>query len=367
MANAGDIVTESEENAFEQRMMQILNNGVISLGISIGSASGLFETMAELDEPRSSSEIAEAACLKERYVREWLGAMVTSNIVEVDPDRNTYFLPLHRAKSLSRKKGDGSVATFSDGVPLLTGVFQDILDCMKKDGPKGVSYSRYPTYTKYSDEMASLKLQKLPQGYLFTSEEVQSKLVPGAVACDVGCGSGIPVCTLAQLYPACKFYGVDLSEKAITAAQNRALEMKLTNVTFIQCDASSMAEDWIEKFDIVVTMAVVHDLPRPDLVHHEIMRILKDDGIYIMEDIDCHSNHSDNIGNPRAALYYTWSMFRCMATSLYFDNSFGLGAMWGKERAIEFLEKMGLECFSSYSLDNVSRIVYLSKKKMLAD
>ncbi|XP_077866021.1 S-adenosylmethionine-dependent methyltransferase Rv2258c-like [Saccoglossus kowalevskii] len=127
----------SEEKEFEQRMMKILNDGVIALGISIGSASGLFETMAEFNGPRSSSEIADAAGLKERYVREWLGAMVTSDIVEVDPKKHTYFLPPYRAKSLSRNRGNGCVATVSDGVPLLAGVFQDILNCMKKDGPAG--------------------------------------------------------------------------------------------------------------------------------------------------------------------------------------------------------------------------------------
>ncbi|XP_006813469.1 S-adenosylmethionine-dependent methyltransferase Rv2258c-like, partial [Saccoglossus kowalevskii] len=216
---------------------------------------------------------------------------------------------------------------------------------------------------KHSDEMASLKLQEMPKAYLFTSEEVKAKLVPGTVVCDVGCGSGMPMCTVAQLYPACQFYGVDLSEKTIAAARTRALEMKLSNVTFLQCDASKMADNWKSKFDIVFAIDVVHDLPRPDLVHNEIMRIMKDDGIYIIEEPDGHSNHADNIGMHHAAWRYTWSMFRCLATSLYFDNSFGLGAMWGKERVMEFLEQMGFECVSSYTLDKIRRIVYLCRKK----
>nr|XP_006825757.1 PREDICTED: uncharacterized protein LOC100377808 [Saccoglossus kowalevskii] len=215
--------------------------------------------------------------------------------------------------------------------------------------------------------MASLKVQKLPKGYLFSSEIIQAKLVAEAVVCEIGCGSGMHTCTLAQLYPACEFYGIDISEKTIAAAQTRALEMKLSNVTFLQCDASNMADEWKSKFDIVFTMDVVHDLPRPDLVHYEIIRIMKDDGIYIMEDPDYHSNHADNIGIPLAALNYTWSLFRCLATSLYFDNSFGLGVMWGRERVLEFLEKTGLECFSSYSLDKTENIIYLSRKKMSGD
>lgn len=60
---------------------------------SVGHRTGLFDTMREL-APSTSAEIAARAGLNERYVREWLGAMVTARVAEVDPASNRFWLPL---------------------------------------------------------------------------------------------------------------------------------------------------------------------------------------------------------------------------------------------------------------------------------
>jgi len=65
---------------FASKMLQFLNGGMLSLMISIGYKTRLFDTMAEL-EPSTSQEIAQKTKLNERYVREWLGAMVTGKII----------------------------------------------------------------------------------------------------------------------------------------------------------------------------------------------------------------------------------------------------------------------------------------------
>ena len=45
----------------------------------------------------AAADVAIAAGLSERYVREWLGAMVTAGVVEHDPVAGTYRLPAERA------------------------------------------------------------------------------------------------------------------------------------------------------------------------------------------------------------------------------------------------------------------------------
>jgi hypothetical protein len=52
--------------------------------ISIGYKTDLFDIIAQL-KPSTIQEISQAAKLNERYIREWLGAMVTGNIIEYDP------------------------------------------------------------------------------------------------------------------------------------------------------------------------------------------------------------------------------------------------------------------------------------------
>ena len=83
---------QDRAEAFAERLLDALNGGAVALMISIGHRTGLFDAMAELP-PSTSEEIASVANLNERYVREWLGAMVVGRVVEYDPEDGTYLLP----------------------------------------------------------------------------------------------------------------------------------------------------------------------------------------------------------------------------------------------------------------------------------
>ena len=72
-------------------------------------------------------EIAAKAGLNERYVREWLGAMVTSGVVAVDAeDPNRFGLPPEHAVSLTRAAAADNIAAFTQYISLLGGVEDDI-------------------------------------------------------------------------------------------------------------------------------------------------------------------------------------------------------------------------------------------------
>jgi Rv2258c-like winged HTH domain len=81
-------VNKADVEAFAGKMVGILNNAGVALMTSIGHQTGLFDTMAGLP-PSTGGQIATAAGLNERYVREWLGAMVCGGIVEIDPEQQT--------------------------------------------------------------------------------------------------------------------------------------------------------------------------------------------------------------------------------------------------------------------------------------
>lgn len=81
-----------KQEAFAGRMVQVVNDTCLGLMAGLGHQSGLFDTMAGM-APTTSGEIAKAAGLNERYVREWLGAMVVGGIVDYEPDHGTYALP----------------------------------------------------------------------------------------------------------------------------------------------------------------------------------------------------------------------------------------------------------------------------------
>ncbi len=81
MSNEPD---SARAQAFAGRMMGLLNDSFLGILISIGYQAKLFEVMNQLP-PSTSEDIAKAAGLQERYVREWLGGMVVGRIVEYQP------------------------------------------------------------------------------------------------------------------------------------------------------------------------------------------------------------------------------------------------------------------------------------------
>lgn len=76
MTTASTEIDQAKPDAFAKRLLTALNHGALCLMVSIGHRTGLFDVMHEMD-PATSEEIAVRAGLNERYVREWLGAMVT--------------------------------------------------------------------------------------------------------------------------------------------------------------------------------------------------------------------------------------------------------------------------------------------------
>ena len=78
MSDKPTVIYDSEKaNMFSGRMLTALNNGALCLMISIGHRTGLFDAMHGLP-PSGITDIAKKSSLAERYVKEWLGAMVTS-------------------------------------------------------------------------------------------------------------------------------------------------------------------------------------------------------------------------------------------------------------------------------------------------
>jgi hypothetical protein len=100
---------QGRAEAFAESLLDALNGGAIALMTSIGHRTGLFDAMAGLP-PSTSEEIASAANLDERYVREWLSAMVVGRVVEYNLEDETYLLPREHAAFLTRAASPNNIA-----------------------------------------------------------------------------------------------------------------------------------------------------------------------------------------------------------------------------------------------------------------
>ena len=90
-------------------MVDAIDSASLAILLSIGHQTALFDTMTELP-PATSTQIADAAGLNERYVREWLGGVVAGRVVDYDATTQTYTLPRHRAAVLTRRAGPDNLA-----------------------------------------------------------------------------------------------------------------------------------------------------------------------------------------------------------------------------------------------------------------
>ncbi len=80
-----------------------------------------------------------------------------------------------------------------------------------------------------------------------------------------------------------------------------------------------------------------------------IYRALKPDGVYLMQDIRGSSHVYNNLDHPIGTFLYTISTMHCMTVSLS-QGGEGLGAMWGEEKAIEYLKNAGFASIATSRL-----------------
>lgn len=334
---------------FAGTLIDTLNKSALSLMTSIGHRTRLFDAMSEMDFA-TSAEIADKAVLNERYVREWLGAMVTGGVIEYTPESKSYHLPAEHAAYLTRKAGADNIAVFAQYTAVMGEVEDDIINCFKNGG--GVPYSKFHRFHEVmAEDSGQSVLSSLESHILPLVPDLISKLKSGIKMLDVGCGSGKIINKMAALFPNSHFTGMDLSAEAIVTSNSAAVASGLKNVEFIIKDLSDFHQTAPDAmYDFITTFDAIHDQGKPLNVLKGIYRALKADGIYLMQDISGTSHLEEDIKHPIGTFLYSISCMHCMTVSLAQEGE-GLGAMWGEEKTTEYLSKAG---FSSIQTNKLS-------------
>ncbi len=327
---------KSKSEAFAGQVIGILNGGILSLMMSVGHRTRLFDVMAGL--PSSTSvRIAQKARLNERYVREWLGAMVTGRIIEYDKDTGRYRLPPEHAAAITRAAGIDNLAIFAQYISLLGNVEDKIVECFRNG--RGVPYSEYP---RFQELMAEASARVHDARLIGTSVP----LVPGLVerlrngidVLDVGSGSGHAINLMAKAFPKSIFTGYDFSKEGVAAGRKEAKRLRLSNVRFEAKDVAKLNE--LRKYDLIMAFDAIHDQAKPTRVLKGVSKSLRPGGVFLMVDIAASSYLHENLDLPLAPALYGISTMHCMTVSLAYGGE-GLGTMWGEQKAREKLRDAG--------------------------
>jgi SAM-dependent methyltransferase len=332
-ADAVETFDPARAEAFAGRLFELYTGGLLSLMVDIGHRTGLFAAGAA--GPATSAELADRADLQERYVREWLGAMVTGGIVDHDPATGTYRLPAEHAACLTGP-GSANLAPFSRLGTHLAKHVDAVARAFQEGG--GVPYAEFrPEFTDVMDGLGRGVFDELlVDAYLPLVPGLPGRLAAGARVADVGCGTGHAIMLLAGAFPASTFVGYDLATDAIARARSEAAG--LANARFEVRDVAGLTVE--APFDVVLVFDAIHDQVAPATVLERIHDALAPGGTFVMVEPRASSDLAGNLANPLAPLLYSVSTMHCLTVSLAGGGA-GLGAAWGEELARSMLADAG--------------------------
>ena len=320
------------------RLFEDLSAGYGGVMVSLGDKLGLYKAMAGAG-PLSSQEVAKRSACGERYVREWLNAQVAGGYVDYHPISATYELTPEQAAVLA-----------DDSSPVFLPHAWQVVASMWADEPKsraafkagrGLSWGEHDErlFCGVAAFYRNAYSASLVKDWLPALTGVAEKLKVGAKVADVGCGHGHSTVLMAKAFPNSRFWGFDVHEGSIAAAQRIAREAGVHDrVSFEVAKADAYAK---RDYDLICFFACLHDMGRPvDAVAHAASAVAKDGTLMLIEPF-AGDRVEDNI-NPIGRLYYSASTTMCCAHAISEHGTHVLGAQAGPRQLEDVLRSAGL-------------------------
>ncbi|HKV54764.1 MAG TPA: class I SAM-dependent methyltransferase [Candidatus Binataceae bacterium] len=319
----------------------------------IGDRMGLFKAMAGAG-PTTVEQLAGKTGLSARYIREWLGAMAAAHYVEYEASHDTYLLTPEYAAALADEDSPFFIGSYFQMAQAAVTVAPKVAEAFKTG--RGVTQAEYPVSFFEAAERNSRTryLHKLLRKWIPAMPQVVECLQRGGVAADVGCGGGRAAIMIAQAFPKARVFGYDLHAESIERARRNAAAAGVADrVSFEAIDGSHLPE---AKFDLVSTFDVVHDAVDPVGLMTAVRRSLKDNGTYLVQEVNVSDRVADNL-RPMGKMIYSVSTLYCMTTSLAHGGA-GIGTAMGENKAREMASEAGFTRFTRLPIKDDFAVLY---------
>ncbi|MEJ2642123.1 MAG: class I SAM-dependent methyltransferase [Desulfosarcinaceae bacterium] len=348
----------SRTRDFSDRLVTILNHGALNLALSIGYRAGIFDRMDTLDAPCSLTQLSARTGVNARYLKEWMGVMVCGGVVELHHDADgeeRFLLPRQHGDLLCRRAGNNNLGVYTQEMPLLTNCALEALMADLGHGD-GIRYDHYPRFQSFMSQLADAKHRAVLEDVFLPSVDqgrLTAELKKGIRVCDLGCGTGLAVCLMAEAFPASRFTGLDLDPDAVDAGRRTAAQAGLTNASFVCVDVAGpeMKSAYRQQFDYITAFDAIHDQTRPLAALQNVCAMLAPQGAFSMIDIAAESSLTGNRDHPMGAFLYAVSLMHCLPVGLV-DGGTGLGMMWGRQKAVALLKEAGFGQIKVESIPN---------------
>jgi 2-polyprenyl-3-methyl-5-hydroxy-6-metoxy-1,4-benzoquinol methylase len=320
------------------------------LSVYLGVRLGLYRTLADRG-PSSSDELAGAAGLNERYVREWLEQQATTGILEVDDERR-FSLPPGHDEALLDETSLNYVAPFGK---LLVACVRpiDALLAAYESGD-GVPYADYGAdlHEGQAEFTRPIFDQLLGSEWFPQIPEVHERLQadPPARVADVACGQGYSTIAIARAYPKAQVDGIDSDEASIAAARENLDGSSVEGrVTFHDRDAADPGLQG--QYDFVYIHEALHDMSYPVDVLRACRGLLLEGGSVVVGDERVPDTFTAS-GDDVERMYYGFSILHCLPVGMVGEGAAGTGTVMRADTVRRYAEEAGFGGFDVLPIEN---------------
>lgn len=330
-------IDEGKLNTFIGQMLSDLGGASSIAMVRLGDTLGLYQAI-HANGPMTSAELAKAAKVDERYLREWLSHQAASNYLSYDPVTAKFAMPPEQAMVFANEEspvymmgGFDLMAAMLDNQPKVQAAFKSGAGVAWGD-QAGCMFCAVARFFRpgYHNNLVSSWLPAL--------DGVVKKLEAGARVADIGCGHGWSTVMMAKAFPKSQFFGFDFHPDSIREATAHAREHGVTDNAHF---AVGLAKDYPGKdFDLVTCFDCLHDMGDPAGAAAHIRQSLKPDGTWMIVEPMAGDALQQNL-NPVGRLFYAGSTMICLPTSRSQEVGAALGAQAGEAKLRETIQRGG--------------------------
>jgi hypothetical protein len=226
---------EAKLQEFMGKLVTDMGGAAMIANVILGEELGLYRAMAD-GVPITPEELATKTGCNARLIREWLSAHAAAGYVEHVEGR--FRLPPEQALALAIEDSPVFVA---GGAVVLAALFLDkdkLVSAMRSNGALAWGDHHSCMFGGTERFFRPGYRAHLVAEWLPALDGVVPKLEAGATVADVGCGHGASTVTMAQAYPASRFFGFDYHAPSIETAKQRAADGGVADhVTFARATA----------------------------------------------------------------------------------------------------------------------------------
>ena len=328
-------------------LYRIKQGEMVSAMMHLGTRLGLWDALRE-SEPCTSAELAAATGLRERWVREWLHGLASTDLVQHEEGRFA-LTPEARVALTDRDHWAYMPGVF--GPPMTHAEIERTAEAFSTG--VGMTWAEHGDHACHMQCSMSASRQEnfLVSRVLAAFDGATDRLASGgARIVDVGCGAGVAARLMASSFPAATVIGIDPSEQAIAAARSGARTAGLKNLSYEQGTFDDL--DRFGPADLLVTLDVLHDLPRPRGAVAAARNNLAEDGWWLVADIKGRGDLEANRKIPVLPYMYAMSVFYCMSSALSEPGGEGLGTLGlHPQRLEEMVRSGGFTRFTRHEVD----------------